>query len=356
MKFLIKVLMFLLLLPVSLAFSDQSFDMTQLQKIAVQHEGRIKPLQTYASESMKILTGRERFEGKDPIENLLHILFTQDWAQSHPLIRINYRPLLKDVGLDVEQKYYSYLELTTNQKLMQLMEETVQKNQNQKQVSPYDRKVLAVYQQVSFLHSLVSGEVLALLPNPNDKRGYWTTVYEINAGNDHSEGTEKIRTLIASVGDAFQKKNASLFYEQTKQLVEFLRHIHPEAYPSEEVINREILYNNTKPFQTAWILYLSAFILSLILFGSRFFWLSLLPFITGFVYHTLGIVLRTLISGRAPVSNMYESMNFMVWGICLLAFIFQIFSKKRIFITVAGLLGFFILVLASLMPIDNGIP
>ena len=45
--------------------------------------------------------------------------------------------------------------------------------------------------------------------------------------------------------------------------------------------------------------------------------------LTSFLFHTFGMILRTYISGRLPMSNGYETMQFMAWIIMLIALCLQ---------------------------------
>src|SRR5690606_32545615 len=87
-------------------------------------------------------------------------------------------------------------------------------------------------------------------------------------------------------------------------------------------INAEVAYNNYHPFRWAWVLYFLAMVSwSVVYFGGRdmyakFGW-ALLG--AGVVFHLWGLGLRVYILARPPVSNMYETVN---W-VALVALIFS---------------------------------
>jgi ABC-type transport system involved in cytochrome c biogenesis permease subunit len=66
------------------------------------------------------------------------------------------------------------------------------------------------------------------------------------------------------------------------------------------------------------------------------------------------MLLRTLISGRAPVTNMYETVVFVAWGAVLLALVFEALYRGRVAATCASGLAVVALILADNVPILDG--
>jgi cytochrome c-type biogenesis protein CcsB len=75
----------------------------------------------------------------------------------------------------------------------------------------------------------------------------------------------------------------------------------------------------------------------------------------GFVCQTIGIGIRWAIAGRAPVSDMYESLVFMGWGAIALGLASEAVYRKRFLALAAGLMGFICLAFAENLPIDSAI-
>ena len=75
----------------------------------------------------------------------------------------------------------------------------------------------------------------------------------------------------------------------------------------------------------------------------------------GFLLHSYGLVLRVLISGRPPVTNMYETVVFVAWGGVLFALVFEAFYKRACFAACAAALAVArALILADSVPIFDG--
>jgi cytochrome c-type biogenesis protein CcsB len=126
---------------------------------------------------------------------------------------------------------------------------------------------------------------------------------------------------------------------------------------SESKINVEILYNKLQIFIVlrnfysilSVVLLLLAFIENLQVIKNKFVTWSLNISIgllgIGFVYHTVGLIMRWYLTGHAPWSNGYESLLLVAWGGLLAGFSFVRYSK--ITLAATALLAFFMLMTAS---------
>ena len=68
--------------------------------------------------------------------------------------------------------------------------------------------------------------------------------------------------------------------------------------------------------------------------------------VAAFVIHTLGLVLRVVITGYAPVTNLYSSAVFTGWVAVLLSLLFEYFQKKGVGSLAASVVGFLTLLVA----------
>jgi cytochrome c-type biogenesis protein CcsB len=129
------------------------------------------------------------------------------------------------------------------------------------------------------------------------------------------------------------------------------------SYPRLADLEREVRYNRLKPFRTAWLLYLAGGLLllaSLPLPWRLLLWAGAAAVLAGFAVHGYGMILRTLISGRAPVTNMYESVVFVAWGAVLFALVLEWLHRTRYLTACASALAVLCLILADNLPIMDG--
>ncbi|MBF0313014.1 MAG: cytochrome c biogenesis protein CcsA [Oligoflexia bacterium] len=90
------------------------------------------------------------------------------------------------------------------------------------------------------------------------------------------------------------------------------------------------LYEKSRPFATAIILCLLGFFCALLAIKRSSFDLvaQIVLWIT-LIVEVYGIVLRMMISGRAPITNMYETVLIAGWGALLLAALIVYFGKDK---------------------------
>ena len=201
----------------------------------------------------------------------------------------------------------------------------------------------------------MSGSALTIVPLP-DENGAWRSIQGLAESQDPA--VQPIHAGLTRLASAYAARDAAAFDREAQALGAALRKANSGVYPSVSRIDRELFYEDSNFFGKAWKLYLVSFLLILLLGFSRWSWgylLGMLLLVAGFLCHTLGIGYRWAIAGRAPVSDMYESLMFMGWGAIALALVPEILHRKRFVALAAGLTGFLCLAFAENLPIDSAI-
>ena len=109
MRFIL-FLCLLLALPAAVK-ADEPLGYNSFNQIPVQHEGRIKPLDSFARAFLKSFSGKDSINGLNADAWLAETLFDPAQSLQRPLFRV-FRP--DTLGLRVrESKYYSYAELSS---------------------------------------------------------------------------------------------------------------------------------------------------------------------------------------------------------------------------------------------------
>jgi len=156
------------------------------------------------------------------------------------------------------------------------------------------------------------------------------------------------------------ESNDSLkFNALVNNIIDYQRQNADEIIPSEGVINLEILYNKINPFHFSRLLsfyLLFGFFLLVALIIEIFFekntflkyFIKLLKFIilSGFIFHTIFLVFRGIISGHAPWSDAYESLIFISWATLFSGLIFT--KKSNFSLAGASIVGAILLLVANL--------
>lgn len=140
---------------------------------------------------------------------------------------------------------------------------------------------------------------------------------------------------------AFRNKDANQFNSAVDQVLAAVKQAPPTGYGSSKVAS-ELLYNGYSPFYMATLLYFLAAAV------SGFGWIrwpqsfnQAATWILGLAVaiHVFGIVLRVIISGRAPVTNLYSSFIFVSAAAVVLLMVVERLTRLGIGNFLAGLIG-----------------
>ncbi|MFM8314375.1 MAG: hypothetical protein ACKOA8_08830, partial [Deltaproteobacteria bacterium] len=323
-----RLLFFIILFPLVLFGSVEDrpgFNFESLGQIAIQHRGRIKPLDTFASESLQFVTGKKSWKGKGAVECLVGWLFNFDreW-ENEEIIRVTYKPLKAEMGLGDDKNYFSFNQLQDNEGLKRILKSAATKSRNRERLSDLEKKAVTVENQLGLIGEIFTGQAFAILPNPEGISASWYPITNLNTQGGlpyASDVTERFAITLKESVEAFLNKNAQGWNASVPRLISMLSEdMAKGSYPEKSVLKREIHYNRLRPFRVSWGLYTVGFIfLMVFIVGKRkmFQNLGLGAVILGLLVHTYGFTLRCLIAGRPPVTNMYESVIWVTWG-CVL--------------------------------------
>ncbi|MCK6471905.1 MAG: cytochrome c biogenesis protein CcsA [Planctomycetes bacterium] len=395
-------------------------DFKEAGLIAVQDGGRKKPLHTLASENVENITGRPFFLAvpywKDPktkfkyeaLDVFLSIWLgsrsREDWLEQ-PIVLVSYLPLRQELGLSEADKRFSVRQiLKTNGKtvgkdgqpvprILELVREAHEASQAKgaANVPELQNQASIVYQRCQIMNDILNGETAFCVPHPNHPDGSWISVGTLEALSrgstmarsrivmEHTRGDEvaadklmaaylghysaeqaaQVARDFAAFRDAYLKRDAAAFTSASRTLRQTLENLSPGVYPAEAALAREIDYNQTRPFNKAWILYLLAAILATVTLRVQskvVRGLVMAVFLSGLAYHVYGFAVRCLISGRPPVTNMFESVVWVGFGAVLFGLVFELIYKPRYFLICGACGGFLCLVLMDMLPAVLGNP
>jgi cytochrome c-type biogenesis protein CcsB len=112
-------------------------------------------------------------------------------------------------------------------------------------------------------------------------------------------------------------------------------------------------YNSFHPFRKAWMFYLAAFVWLVATWRARsasLYWVGVAAFVAGVAVHAWGFYLRIMISGRPPITNMYESVVWVSFGAALFALILELVYRPRYYLVAVAPLSVVMLLLADQFP------
>jgi len=304
MKPSVLIALFLILAPSPLLAGPE---LDPLREIAIQDGGRLKPLDTFARETArrvggaKPFTGGESILGLDPVEWIVSMLASPERWRGEPIVKVTHAGLRQAAGLPVGKDRYSFAELASHAGFLKAAEAAHEKQRNdpEAKLDPVEREVAQLYDTLSLMASLFSGEGLRIVPHPSDARATWFSLADLQQAQ--APPLQRIGTLTAAVVSAYQAgDNASLAAAATA-LRSRLAELSPDIYPKARELEREVHYNRFKPFRSAWVLYLVGFLVLLASFPLQarpIAWAGMAAVLAGFGLHAYGMTLRVMISGR----------------------------------------------------------
>jgi ABC-type transport system involved in cytochrome c biogenesis permease subunit len=334
-------------------------ELEALRSIAIQDGGRVKPFDTFARETSRRITGARAFgaesvRGLDPVEWVLGMMADPARWQKEPIIRVTHSGLREAAGLPQQQDHYAYAELSQHPgflKAARAVHAKLEKDREAK-LDPIEKEVLALYENLGVLEGIFYGAGIRIIPHPTDARGAWFSLKDVEEID--APAVSSVKLLVAELESAAKAGEPDKVGTAAAALQRRLALLPSNAavYPSEKDLGTEVRYNQLKPFRLAWLLYLVGFLLLLPRFVPS--WAGTTAAVAAFSIHAYGMLLRMLISGRPPVTNMYESVIWVAWGAVLFAFIFEWVYRARYFSLCASAVAVVSLILADNVPILDG--
>jgi len=309
--------------------ADAPIDFKQWSLLAIQDGGRRKPLDTFAKETMMRMTGKSSIETDGrvwkPDEFVLSMLLnTHDWTKE-PIILIDYKPLVARLNLDLARKRFSIDELAGAPDLESLVRDAHDARQGEKELSRMQKEAESVGSRFSLFNTLQTGSLLLIAPPPANPNARWLLPTEIADHYSEAHAGEAMGFL-RGLASAYVAGDAFNFSLDASQLRAALRALSPAIYPSDTSLKIEYFYNHLDPFLWAMVFYALALVALSIANKSktagsaRFLGLACAG--TGMLFHAGGIALRCTIAHRPPVTNMFESVVWVSFGVMVFGFAF----------------------------------
>jgi cytochrome c-type biogenesis protein CcsB len=314
----------------------------------------VKPLETLARESALAITGRLRNGELGPLELFWGYTLDPEGFQERELVRVDGKDLKAMASLPVDQRRFSFQALIQNDGLEEIVDRALRRDEAGERLTQVESEALAMFRRLDLVAKLTRGSGLQLIPGA-EPEARWSTPAELPP---EAPMLADVRDAYAHLGEAYRAGDAAAFSREAARLIAGVRALAGPGYVDSAKIDRELLYNRLNAFGKAWGFYLGG-LLMMALFGIARrrvgYWIGAALLVVGLAFHTVGIGLRWSIAGRAPVSDMYESLVFMGWGVVAIGLVLEGFYRKGYFATGAGLMGFVILAFSENLPIESSI-
>ena len=357
-----KLLLALLLATAAaLPAAPPAAELSPWESLVVQDSGRRKPIGTFGHEVLVKIAGRDPVRTRDgetfngSAFAFSQLFATRDWNEE-PMVLVSYRPLVEALGLDASRKRFSRQELAGATKLTAFSQEAATLRQAGEPVPRLNTEAQTVLGRLQLFDALGATTAFLLAPPPpgSPAGSPWLSIDQLAAAYPPEKSAPIVQDL-RNLNVAGREGDNAAFDAAAQRLVDDLRALNPEVYPPAAVVERENFYNRLKPFDTAmWLLVpASLFLLAGARHGARRWLLRggviLSAASLGFMLY--GLLLRVIIAGRAPVTNMYESVVWVAMGTVLFGLIFFAVYRNRLMLLSALPVSFLCLLLVRSLPV-----
>ena len=304
-------------------------------KLVVQDEGgRMKPINTFASELLRKLSLKDKFKEMDADQVFLSMMLSPAVWYNAEFLALDKKgqndSLRHVIGVPEGQKYVKatdFFNADGSYKLEPyLRDATATTNPNQFQKDFKEANI-----RLSLLDQALSGRIVKIFPLLNDENNKWISALEYRSGQyqvSDSLYANFIKNSIPYYLMTLRKAQTDGDYSDANKLLDAFKQNQKnhgsEVMPTDQKINTEVVYNKLDIFNHLYKLYavsgiLMFFILIFQIFKDRSIWRIANYFLKGtiiilFLWHTAGLIIRWYISGHAPWSDAYESILYVSWA------------------------------------------
>ncbi|MCA9320778.1 MAG: cytochrome c biogenesis protein CcsA [Planctomycetes bacterium] len=326
--------------------SRPALDLDVVRVLPVLDGQRFKPFDSLARETVLAITGKERFQRSDPVFVYLHWFFEPDLARGLDCIKLPDAATAQDLGFsasEIRSGVVSYEVLADHDGFLTAVRAAISKSDSDRSLR--DREALRLHGRWSLFamvagiskshgsHAPAAGSASVgrgllpfLAPEGELQEGVpyrWSSPSDVADDGRHAAALSALDRL----GRSFVEEDAEAFAAAGRDLIAYSKESgYPSAFPGAAQMARETRYNTLNPFFIAAMLEgLAAFLALLSLLAPRLRWAAIVPLIAGLGIHVWGLVERSLLSDRAMIGNLFESLIFV--GAC--AALFGLFFTLR---------------------------
>ncbi|MEM7086915.1 MAG: cytochrome c biogenesis protein CcsA [Bacteroidota bacterium] len=298
-------------------------------RLVVQDNGRMKPINTFASEILRKVSGKDTYGELDANQVFLSMNDIPKLWLEVPIMKLDWRndSIKRILGVPKEASKASIFDLLDsnmkNKLGPYLQEATSKTNPNQ-----FEKDFIKLNEKSYILDATLSGGLLKLFPIPGDQNNKWISRPELASANIKGQDSVFVSEILSAYRLALDYARKTNDYTEADKaldlIINYQQKYGSEVMLSENKIDAEITYNKVDIFNRLYHYFamFGFFMFSFIIFGvfteRKFITYSIKFFKVCiwalFVLMTLGLVARWYISGHAPWSDAYESIIYVSWA------------------------------------------
>ena len=359
--------------PVTNAYNVLSISKDLRQDIGMlitqDYQGRMKPIGTLALELVRKIVKRESYQGWEPLDLYLSWIANPQFWWQQPLIFVRHPGLKEMLGVSSDTRHVAPSILFDDQGkylLRQAVEEAHRTPDRDR--SKLQRKLIAFDERLNLIYLSLQGKSLRIFPIPNDPNNTWTN------GNQIGEMIpEELHARYEAADKSFRlgigEQNLIELQKGLTGINNLQREYGGDILPGPTALKAEMLLNKSRIFtRVVWVYFLDFILLMAIyIYGlvrrkgrpfalkHPFYALGMLVYTGSLLALLVGFVLRWIASGRAPLSNGFESLLFISLAVAFAGLIYEVRDRRGSVAGVSSLLSFVVLGISMMSFFDPAI-
>ena len=308
------------------------------------HQGRIKPVNTYALEVLRKVYKKDSYKGLTAEQVILS-------AQVHPAFWAR-QPIIKSMRYALGSKLANQLQINQDgytdmihffdKHNRYLLEDKVnaafRKKKSNRDAS--DNEIIKLDEKANIWLAALKGSLMHIYPKKDDPNNKWYNGFDekVWVGKD-TMIIQMHKLYLISLDEAMKTGDYSKADEYLSYISDYQKKIGAAVIPPQQKIDLEIKYNKWNIFKMLLFYYmLIGFIFLILAFVDLFkpnnnkvrYLLTFFTILTviGMVAHVIGMGLRWYISGHEPWSNGYEAVVFVAFVTVMAGLIFSYKKSK----------------------------
>lgn len=265
------------------------------------------------------------------------------FTKGNNFLRIEDKSLKQKLKLDVGRNSFSYIELRDKKEILSELEKTPSKEA---------KPVVSAYEMMSKAYEEYPLHVLPVKMHGQEEIS-WISPWQAFSVSPYKQSS--LEDEIKRLSDAAYFYKEGDFESFDRQIAEFNQFVKESLRANardgiSKKVDAEFIYNEIDAFFWAKVFFFLAF-LSICLFSlkeiSFFRFFSIFSSAIGVVLIFSGLCMRIYITGRAPVTNLYETFVFVALGTSLLSIVIEFYRKNSIGAFTSAICGFVFLMFSD---------
>lgn len=343
------------------------FGFKQFGDTPVLMDGRVKPLDSVARNRLMMLSGKSIPTKADgtrvtPAQWMADVTFDRQKAATYKVFRIDNLDVKTLLGLNESEKYFSLADIFQR---VEILDKQIKRaiDMPEEKRGVFEQNILALstkirqYQLIELLGSRIQGMGMAEqsihpIP-PKGEDGVWRNLADGAADVQSDEIAAATLTHWDTMQKAYVAGNIAGFNDAVAGYHGFLTGELPGIIRKTRF---ESGFNRMDPFMWSTALYVGALVLVFVswLGGRHVLAISAaVVIVIALIMQTYGITARILISGNAPVTNLYSSAVFIGWAAVLICLILEAIFRNTFSLVTACIVGFACLLISRGLATDG---